>query len=85
MPASRIFTINSDGHISLELAAGFRSNYISLNDLVDQIFPPTANFTDEQFNQWNFWKAPLTSVELPEPAVTIDELFEDSFSGYPYV
>lgn len=72
VPASRIFTIDPYGDIKLELLKGFTSSYIHLNDLVDQIFPPVNTktiTTDEEYNDWNFWKQPLPDIDLPE-AVT---------------
>ncbi|KAI8330886.1 Lipin/Ned1/Smp2-domain-containing protein [Chlamydoabsidia padenii] len=68
VPASRIFTIDPYGDIKLELLKGFTSSYIHLNDLVDQIFPPVNTKTlktDEEFNDWNFWKQPLPEIDLP--------------------
>ncbi|ORZ22163.1 Lipin/Ned1/Smp2-domain-containing protein [Absidia repens] len=69
VPASRIFTIDPYGDIKLELLKGFTSSYIHLNDLVDQIFPPVNTksvTTDEEYNDWNFWKQPLPAIDLPE-------------------
>ncbi|KAI8364644.1 Lipin/Ned1/Smp2-domain-containing protein [Radiomyces spectabilis] len=66
VPASRIFTIDSNGDVKLELLTGFKSSYIHLNDLVDQIFPPINKAIDEQYNDWNYWKAPIATVDLPE-------------------
>ncbi|RKP06020.1 Lipin/Ned1/Smp2-domain-containing protein, partial [Thamnocephalis sphaerospora] len=40
VPVSRIFTIDSRGDLRRELLTGFLSSYITLNDIVDQIFPP---------------------------------------------
>ncbi|KAG0179954.1 hypothetical protein DFQ28_002064 [Apophysomyces sp. BC1034] len=66
VPASRIFTIDPNSEVKLELLTGFKSSYIHLNDLVDQIFPPINKAIDEEFNDWNYWKAPLPDIELPE-------------------
>ncbi|ORZ00337.1 Lipin/Ned1/Smp2-domain-containing protein [Syncephalastrum racemosum] len=66
VPASRIFTIDPNGEIKLELLQGFKSSYIHLNDLVDQIFPPINKAIDEEYNDFNFWKAPLPEIDLPE-------------------
>lgn len=42
VPSSRIFTINPDGDVKMELLemAGYKSNYVSIVELVDQFFPP---------------------------------------------
>ncbi|KAG0171948.1 hypothetical protein DFQ28_011742 [Apophysomyces sp. BC1034] len=67
VPVSRIFTIDPYGDLKLELLQGFKSSYVDLNDLVDQIFPPIKkNVIQEQFNDWNFWKAPLPEIDIPE-------------------
>ncbi|KAI8819952.1 Lipin/Ned1/Smp2-domain-containing protein [Fimicolochytrium jonesii] len=68
VPSSRIFTIDSTGEIKLELLANYKSSYIKLNDLVDQIFPPIGQekVTVSDFNDWNFWKSDLPKIELPD-------------------
>ena len=42
IPSSRIFTINPEGDVKMELLelAGFKSSYVSIVELVDQFFPP---------------------------------------------
>ncbi|SCU81977.1 LADA_0C02212g1_1 [Lachancea dasiensis] len=44
IPSSRIFTINPDGEVHMELLelAGYRSSYIHINELVDHFFPPVG-------------------------------------------
>ncbi|KAG2182282.1 hypothetical protein INT43_007209 [Umbelopsis isabellina] len=66
VPASRIFTIDPQGDIKLELLSGYKSSYIHLNDLVDQIFPPLSKALASEYNDWNFWKQPLPQIELPK-------------------
>ncbi|SAM00013.1 hypothetical protein [Absidia glauca] len=66
VPTSRIFTIDPHGEVKLELLLGFKSSYVDLNSLVDQMFPPFGNDDEDQtFNDWNFWKAPLPVLDLP--------------------
>ncbi|KAI8921270.1 Lipin/Ned1/Smp2-domain-containing protein, partial [Powellomyces hirtus] len=43
VPSSRIFTIDSGGEVKLELLADYKSSYIKLNDIVDQIFRKYSN------------------------------------------
>lgn len=45
IPSSRIFTINPDGEVHMELLelAGYRSSYVFINELVDHFFPPVSN------------------------------------------
>jgi len=66
VPISRIFTIDPNGEVKLELLSGYKSSYLHLNDLVDQIFPPINKKLVEEYNDWNFWKAPLPDFDLPE-------------------
>ncbi|KAI9251190.1 Lipin/Ned1/Smp2-domain-containing protein [Sporodiniella umbellata] len=79
VPSSKIFTIDPYGDLKLELLCGFKSSYIHLNDLVDQMFPPvianeTNNIVLNEYNDLNFWKSPLPSnFEIPEldaPVIT---------------
>lgn len=80
VPSSRIFTIDPYGDLKLELLSGFKSSYIHLNDLVDQIFPPITkntggnNIVLNNYNDWNYWKSPLPDIddipELSQPVPT---------------
>ncbi|KAG0341221.1 hypothetical protein BG000_009852 [Podila horticola] len=63
VPPSKIFTISPDGKVTLELLSTYQSSYIALNDLVNEIFPGTRHATE--FNDWNYWKPALPSIELP--------------------
>ncbi|RKP25270.1 Lipin/Ned1/Smp2-domain-containing protein, partial [Syncephalis pseudoplumigaleata] len=63
VPTSRIFTIDYNGDLRRELLPGFRSSYVSLNDIVDQIFPPVNTKLQDEYNDYNFWKAPLPEIE----------------------
>ncbi|KAF9958208.1 hypothetical protein BGZ70_009284 [Mortierella alpina] len=61
VPSSRIFTIDSGGEVKLELLSSYKSSYLALNDLVNEIFPGKRQAPE--FNDWNFWRAPsLTSA-----------------------
>lgn len=75
IPSSRIFTINTDGDVHMELLelAGYKSSYIHINELVDHFFPPVnvdslssdekkdgVNvFTDENFTDTVYWRDPI--------------------------
>ncbi|CAR25756.1 ZYRO0A07370p [Zygosaccharomyces rouxii] len=50
VPSSRIFTINPDGEVHMELLelAGYRSSYVFINELVDHFFPPVNNDDDDR-------------------------------------
>ncbi|KAG0006626.1 hypothetical protein BGZ65_005898 [Modicella reniformis] len=64
VPPSRIFTIDSYGEVKLELLSAFKSSYLALNDLVNEIFP--GQRVAPEFNDWNFWKIDLPKIELPD-------------------
>ncbi|KAG0232186.1 hypothetical protein BGW41_001944 [Actinomortierella wolfii] len=64
VPPSRIFTIDSYGEVKLELLSAFKSSYIALNDLVNEIFP--GQRVAPEYNDWNYWKTDLSAVKLPE-------------------
>ncbi|PKC70831.1 LNS2-domain-containing protein [Rhizophagus irregularis] len=66
VPPSRIFTIDSNGEVILELLSGYRSSYVDLSDLVDQMFPHIGGRKwDTVYNDWNYWKPPLPDIEIP--------------------
>ncbi|EST09485.1 LNS2, Lipin/Ned1/Smp2 [Kalmanozyma brasiliensis GHG001] len=72
IPSSRIYTIDTNGEVKMELLelAGYKSSYIHMTDLVDQMFPPiTAKEEKEprkpEFNDFNFWRPAVVEVELP--------------------
>ncbi|KAI7894934.1 Lipin/Ned1/Smp2-domain-containing protein [Mucor mucedo] len=72
VPTSRIFTIDPYGDLKLELLMGFKSSYIHLNDLVDQIFPPINRVIDEEYTDWNFWKSPFPEIDIPELDIPLE-------------
>ncbi|UZJ55128.1 hypothetical protein CBS101457_004448 [Exobasidium rhododendri] len=73
VPSSRIFTIDSNGEVQMELLelAGYKSSYIHMTDLVDQMFPPITlksargNEGKLEFNDFNYWRPEIASVEFP--------------------
>lgn len=92
IPSSRIFTINPDGEVHMELLelAGYKSSYIYINELVDHFFPPVQdNNNDEGFTDVNFWRDPLPDISDEEDSkeetnssyqsvrINLDELDKD--------
>lgn len=72
IPSSRIFTIDSNGEVKMELLelAGYNTSYPNMTDLVDQMFPPTASKKRNEkiaaFSDFNFWRDDVpTDIELP--------------------
>lgn len=68
IPPTRIFTINSYGEVCMKFLelAGYRSNYISMNDLVDHFFPPQGmslfQMKQIEFIDTLFWRSPLPHI-----------------------
>lgn len=68
VPSSRIFTIDSTGEVKMELLelAGYKSSYIHMTDLVDQMFPPINRKWAPEYTDFNYWKTPLPDIPLPD-------------------
>ncbi|KAJ3551651.1 hypothetical protein NM688_g4579 [Phlebia brevispora] len=68
IPSSRIFTIDSTGEVKMELLelAGYKSSYIHMTDLVDQMFPPINRKWAPEFTDFNYWKTPVRDFPLPD-------------------
>ncbi|KAI6034709.1 LNS2-domain-containing protein [Pisolithus microcarpus] len=68
VPSSRIFTIDSSSTVKMELLelAGYKSSYIHMTDLVDQMFPPIHRKWETEFTCFNFWKIPVQEFPLPD-------------------
>ncbi|KAK2792929.1 hypothetical protein FQN52_002607 [Onygenales sp. PD_12] len=61
IPSSRIFTINSNAEVSLDLLSlnKYRSSYVSMRELVDHFFPPVAMLVQEggeEFTDFAYWR-----------------------------
>ncbi|KAI0340913.1 LNS2-domain-containing protein [Trametopsis cervina] len=68
VPSSRIFTIDSTGEVKMELLelAGYKSSYIHMTDLVDQMFPPINRKWAAEYTDFNYWKTPVVDIQLPD-------------------
>ncbi|KAF9006636.1 Lipin/Ned1/Smp2-domain-containing protein [Cyathus striatus] len=68
IPSAKIFTIDSAGEVKMELLelAGYKSSYIHMTDLVDQMFPPIHRKWTPEFTDFNYWKAPIQDFPLPD-------------------
>ena len=68
IPSSRIFTIDSTGEVKMELLelAGYKSSYIHMTDLVDQMFPPINRKWASEYTDFNYWKTPVQEFPLPD-------------------
>ncbi|KAI9853115.1 MAG: Nuclear elongation and deformation protein 1 [Thelocarpon superellum] len=65
IPSTRIFTINSNAEVSLDLLTlnKYKSSYVTMREIVDHFFPPVGLLVrdgGEDFTDFNFWRdAPL--------------------------
>ncbi|KAF8969328.1 Lipin/Ned1/Smp2-domain-containing protein [Flammula alnicola] len=68
VPSARIFTIDTAGEVKMELLelAGYKSSYIHMTDLVDQMFPPIHRKWTPEFTDFNYWKTPVQDFPLPD-------------------
>ena len=65
IPPNRIFTINSNAEVSLDLLTlnKYKSSYVTMREVVDHFFPPVGLLVaggGEDFTDFNYWRtAPL--------------------------
>jgi phosphatidate phosphatase LPIN len=70
IPSTRIFTINSNAEVSLDLLTlnKYKSSYVSMREIVDHFFPPVGLLVragGESFTDFNYWRdAPLDFDEF---------------------
>ncbi|KAI5238355.1 LNS2-domain-containing protein [Aureobasidium subglaciale] len=61
IPSTRIFTINSNAEVSLDLLSlnTYKTGYVSMREIVDHYFPPTGLLVKgggEEFTDFNYWR-----------------------------
>jgi phosphatidate phosphatase LPIN len=61
IPSSRIFTINSNAEVQLDLLSlnKYRSSYVSMRELVDHFFPPVSLLVQaggEEYTDFTYWR-----------------------------
>ena len=61
IPSSRIFTINSNAEVSLDLLNlnKYRTSYVNIREVVDHFFPPVSMLVKEggeDFTDFNYWR-----------------------------
>ncbi|CDK24831.1 unnamed protein product [Kuraishia capsulata CBS 1993] len=88
VPSSKIFTINPDGEVHMELLemAGYKSSYVNIGELVDYFFPPAraSGYTQtvagskvisnhDQYTDLNFWREPVPEIsDLEDDNLSVD-------------
>ncbi|CAI4049912.1 hypothetical protein SUVZ_13G2970 [Saccharomyces uvarum] len=77
IPSSRIFTINTEGEVHMELLelAGYRSSYIHINELVDHFFPPVSLDNEDL-------RSNTSMVPGSPPNKTLDNADAENTSGH---
>ena len=72
IPSTRIFTINSNAEVSLDLLTlnKYKSSYVTMREVVDHFFPPVGLLVPgggEDFTDFNYWRAaPLELDDFQE-------------------
>lgn len=67
IPSTRIFTINSNAEVSLDLLCltRYKSSYVNIRDLVDHFFPPVARVMGiaEEYTDFNYWRDDIPAID----------------------
>ena len=72
IPSTRIFTINSNAEVSLDLLTltKYKSSYVTMREVVDHFFPPVGLLVtggEEEYTDYNYWRdTPLDIEEFPD-------------------
>ncbi|KAI5359276.1 Putative HAD superfamily, LIPIN family protein [Septoria linicola] len=72
IPSTRIFTINSNSEVSLDLLSlnTYKTAYNSMREIVDHYFPPVGLLVKgggEEFTDFNYWRSkPLDIVDFTD-------------------
>jgi phosphatidate phosphatase LPIN len=76
IPSTRIFTINSNAEVSLDLLSlnKYKSSYVTMQELLDHFFPPTSLLVQsggEEYTDFTYWRD--TPQELDDFSATDSE------------
>ncbi|KAL8694588.1 MAG: hypothetical protein Q9218_000770 [Villophora microphyllina] len=68
IPSTRIFTINSNAEVSLDLLTlnKYKNSYVTMRELVDHFFPPVGLLVTgggEEFTDFNYWRETPLDVD----------------------
>ncbi|KAL2021412.1 hypothetical protein VTK56DRAFT_7165 [Thermocarpiscus australiensis] len=85
VPRSRIFTINSNAEVSLDLLSlnKMKLSYVNMSEVVDHYFPPVSTLVkggSEEFTDFKYWRD--TPLELDEFSASDTEGEDDHESQY---
>ena len=82
IPSSRIFTINTNAEVSLDLVGlnKYRSSYVTMREIVDHFFPPISTLVKEggeDFTDFKYWRDTPAGLEDFTPSESGDEAPDD--------
>lgn len=83
IPSTRIFTINSNSEVSLDLLSlnNYKTAYSTMREIVDHYFPPVGLLVKgggEEFTDFNYWRdRPLDIVDFTD-SEDEDEAIDDA-------
>jgi phosphatidate phosphatase LPIN len=68
IPSNRIFTINSNAEVSLDLLTlnKYKSSYVSIREVVDHFFPPVGLLVPgdaEEFTDFKYWRESTLDID----------------------
>lgn len=84
IPSTRIFTINSNSEVSLDLLSlnKYKTAYSSMREIVDHYFPPVGLLVKgggEEFTDFNYWRdRPLDLEDFTDSEDEDDDAIEDA-------
>jgi phosphatidate phosphatase LPIN len=89
IPSTRIFTINSNSEVSLDLLSlnKYKTGYASMREIVDHYFPPIGlrllvEGGAEDFTDFNYWRTkPLDLVDFTDSESDSGDVDEDLPTG----
>ena len=93
IPSTRIFTINSNAEVSLDLLSlnKYKSSYVTMRELVDHFFPPVSLLVHEggeDFTDFTYWRdvpQDLENFSVTDTDVSeFDEDHSDEEESYDY-
>jgi phosphatidate phosphatase LPIN len=85
IPSTRIFTINSNAEVVLDLLCltKYKSSYVNMRDLVDHFFPPVHKVVQEEYTDFNYWREGLMDPdEFTDSDAEREEGDDDDDAGY---
>jgi len=68
VPRNRIFTINSNAEVSLDLLSlnTLKMSYVNINEVVDHYFPPVGTLVTgggEDYTDFTYWRRPVLELD----------------------